>query len=143
MSEHPKDHGGHEPETYDSEIDVSGILKTGFWLAATVVISFVLMWWMSIALKRVDDPRATRSTSPLPEVSVRQLPPFPRLQASPEEELRTLRAEEARVLEGYGWVDKGQGIARIPVDEAIKILAKNRALPVMPAPAPVAAGAAQ
>ncbi|HEX4953321.1 MAG TPA: hypothetical protein VF017_08000 [Thermoanaerobaculia bacterium] len=145
MSEHSQHQGDHEPERYDAEIDIPGIVKTGFWLAATVVLSFILMWWMSTALKRVDDPRATRSTSPLPEAATRQLPPFPRLQAKPEAELAALHAEEARILESYGWVDKGQGIARIPLEEALEIVGSRGTLPVMPAPAATApaAGAAQ
>lgn len=65
--------------------------------------------------------------------------PQPRLQESPPVDLvRMLRDERARIT-SYGWVDQKAGIARIPVDRAMDILAQ-KGLPRVPAP-PLAAGA--
>src|SRR2546422_5857297 len=64
----------------------------------------------------------------------RILPPEPRLQGapghqiSPQDELRQTRAEAEAALSSYGWVDEKTGIARIPIDEAIKLLGE-RGLP--------------
>lgn len=52
----------------------------------------------------------------------------PLLQESPVPDLATYRAEEEKALATYGWVDKARGIARIPVDEAIRLTAE-RGLP--------------
>ena len=57
------------------------------------------------------------------------MPPEPRLQTNPREDLRALRAREDAVLNSYGWVDKTAGVVRIPIDEAIK-LTVQRGLPV-------------
>jgi hypothetical protein len=46
----------------------------------------------------------------------------------PFKDIAALRAEEQAVLESYGWVDEKAGIARIPVAEAMKIVAE-RGLP--------------
>jgi hypothetical protein len=67
--------------------------------------------------------------------------------------LRQLRTEEQKVLEGYAWVDKSQGVVQIPIDRALEAVAKNPALlapqgaapaaptaPAAAAPAPAAAG---
>jgi hypothetical protein len=60
--------------------------------------------------------------------------------------LRQLHTEEKQTLEGYKWVDKGQGIVQIPIDRALELVAKNPALiapqgaapPATPAPPPAA-----
>ena len=69
----------------------------------------------------------------------------PLLQSAPQPERAAYFAEKRRVTEGYGWVDRRAGIARIPVDEAMTLLAARGTLP-QPAgagrPAPVAPGAA-
>ena len=49
-----------------------------------------------------------------------QLPPEPRLQNHPREDLLALRRAEDAVLNSYGWVDRTAGIVRIPIDQAIR-----------------------
>ena len=49
--------------------------------------------------------------------------PNPQLQVQPRDDLGKYTAEEQRLLQSYGWVDKDSGIARIPIDEAMRILA--------------------
>jgi len=39
-----------------------------------------------------------------------------------------LRAEEARVLDSYGWVDRSAGVVRIPIDQAMRLVVE-RGLP--------------
>ncbi|MEA1834355.1 hypothetical protein U8607_19860 [Methylobacterium durans] len=67
--------------------------------------------------------------------------PEPRLQASPARDLARMLAEERARLEGYGWVDRERGIARIPVTEAMRLLAERGqaayAAPVQPEVTPV------
>jgi hypothetical protein len=55
-------------------------------------------------------------------------PPEPRLQTNPRLELQEMRAEENAVLQTYGWVDREKGVARMPIDEAMKIVVQ-RGLP--------------
>src|SRR5205823_3522166 len=63
--------------------------------------------------------------------------PDPRLQRDPESELAQVQEEQLSRIHSYGWVDRRAGIARIPVDRAMDILART-GLPKVPAPAPVA-----
>jgi hypothetical protein len=51
--------------------------------------------------------------------------PEPRLEVNPGAELKAMKAEEAQTLNSYGWVDRDQGIVRIPIDRAIAILAQK------------------
>ncbi len=43
------------------------------------------------------------------------------------EELATLRAQQQARLNGYGWVDEGAGVARIPVERAMELVADEQA----------------
>jgi hypothetical protein len=42
--------------------------------------------------------------------------------------MRELRARQELLLNGYGWVDREKGVARIPIDEAMRIVVE-RGLP--------------
>jgi hypothetical protein len=59
-------------------------------------------------------------------------PPGPRLVVSEPLALAEFRAQEDALLTSYGWVEKDRGIARIPIDEAMRIVAE-RGMPVFPA----------
>jgi hypothetical protein len=37
-----------------------------------------------------------------------------------------MRAAEERVLHGYAWVDREKGIVRIPIEQAMEILAEKQ-----------------
>jgi hypothetical protein len=60
-------------------------------------------------------------------------PPAPRLQVLPEQDLAAFRAQEDAILGSYAWVEKDRDIVRIPVEEAMRIVAE-RGLPTFPAP---------
>ena len=47
----------------------------------------------------------------------------PLLQPAPQPDRAGYLAEKRRVLDSYGWVDRQAGIARIPLDEAMKLMA--------------------
>jgi hypothetical protein len=61
--------------------------------------------------------------------------PAPRIQPDPAEELTKMKTEDLGQLGQYGWIDRTAGIAHIPVDRAIDILAK-RGLPIPAAGGP-------
>lgn len=60
----------------------------------------------------------------------------PLLLSAPQPEKSTYFAEKERMITGYGWVDRRAGIARIPVEEAMRVMAQRagagRAGPVSP-----------
>lgn len=68
-------------------------------------------------------------------------PPKPWLQEEPFGDLQALRAHESAVLDHYAWADRGQGVIRMPIDDAMAVVLE-RGLPVRTeAPAAVAAPA--
>lgn len=44
------------------------------------------------------------------------------LQVVPGLDLREIRAGEAEQLDGYGWVDRRQGLVHVPIEQAIDML---------------------
>jgi hypothetical protein len=63
----------------------------------------------------------------------------PLLQATPVTDFARQQAEEAKVLSTYGWVDQARGVARIPIEEAIRLTAERglpRTAPEEPAKGP-------
>ncbi len=47
----------------------------------------------------------------------------PVLQLDPVGDWKSYKAQQDELLNSYGWVDKGAGVARIPVERAIDIIA--------------------
>jgi hypothetical protein len=54
-----------------------------------------------------------------------QIPPEPRVEERPWEQLVSVRARENHVLSTYAWVDQKEGTVRIPIDQAIDKLAQQ------------------
>ena len=57
--------------------------------------------------------------------------PQPRLETNERLEINDFRLQEEKTLNSYGWIDQKAGIARIPIDRAMQLLAQ-RGLPTRP-----------
>jgi hypothetical protein len=110
-----------------SDVDVKAILTAGAGLAAVGLAVSGVVWLLVVYLARAGTPAATREF-PLAVADEQRLPPEPRLQTNPREDLADLRKAEDQVLESYGWVDKDAGVVRIPIEEAMR-LTLERGLP--------------
>lgn len=111
---------GHEHREANLSIIVWGAVG----LAVATIIIMVLIWGMFNILKKTDQAEsAEQQASPLAIPG--QLPPEPRLQVHPYEELQNLRAREEDVLNHYGWQDQKNGIVHIPVDKAMDIVSQR------------------
>ena len=96
------------------------------WIFITILLVLVISPLVLIAAF----PRSASDTD-------RQLvvePAPPRLQVSPSQDLARFRAAEDRRLNTYYWIDKKKGIVHIPIEAAMKKLAKS-GIPGFPAPA--------
>jgi hypothetical protein len=54
-----------------------------------------------------------------------RLPPLPRVQSTPGSDLVRYRAAQQRKLGSYGWVDRTAGVAHIPIERAIELMAER------------------
>jgi hypothetical protein len=117
--------------------EISDAHTRPIWITAgTIILSvaaiFVGITLMFVALHRHDiadqlRSRAQRVTNAVAET--RPQYPEPRLQVAPQVDLAALRTRENTELTTYGWIDRGAGVVRIPIDRAIDLLAQ-RGLPV-------------
>lgn len=51
--------------------------------------------------------------------------PEPTLQKTPQGDLERFEQKQRDVLSGYGWIDRSAGIVRIPIEEAMRIIAQK------------------
>jgi hypothetical protein len=100
-------------------------------VVATLAIAFLLRV-MYFALARSE--ASQQPPPPIMQFEEGRQPPAPRLQSNESSDLGAFRAEEDRIVNTYGWVDKEQGIVRIPVDEAMRILVKRGVSVASPSP---------
>jgi hypothetical protein len=139
MSEHKTYNGvGHE----ETDADIGPLVKFAIFLTVVTLVTAALT---ASFYKYLDSREHAEKTPrfPLAQGVERPLPPAPRLQTYPFDDLKGFRREEARLLEHYSWIDKNAGTVRIPVSRAIELLAEkglpHRAAPPAPADGPVAA----
>jgi hypothetical protein len=118
------DHTHHE----ESDIDVRTILGVGAGLIVAGVVIGAVVWALFAYLSN-REAQGVLTEFPLASGQAQRLPPEPRLQTDPREDLRALRQSEDNVLQSYGWIDKNTGVARIPIDQAMR-LTLERGLPV-------------
>lgn len=118
------------------DINVATVVKQLIYLAITIVLSLLLC----VPILRVLTTRAADSDTPMAPVRAemsptdrehQSLPPEPRLQGVPghqadaQQDLRDKIAADMEANESSGWVDKANGIAKIPVTDAMKIIAEK------------------
>ena len=106
------------------------------WAVGKFVIGLVIVTVVSLGLVfgLMKFFQAQELNSVANTVQPTKLFPQPQLQQTPILDLKAIRAEEEKILTGYAWVDQPKGVVRIPVAEAIDILAK-RGLPKISSPA--------
>lgn len=109
---------GHETR----DVNVRGIL----WLAAATAIGTVLVaagLWLLIQRYQAAARRADPQLSPL--FQAEEPPPPPRLQDAPIRDYQEFVREQDQHLDTYGWVDRREGVVRIPIERAMEIVATH------------------
>jgi len=116
----PSSHLHHET----SDVNIGGVgVFVVVLVVATTVVSMVV-WGMYRYLGR-EASRPADVEFPLAADAMRRLPPEPRLQVDPREDLARLRQSEDAVLHSYAWIDRNAGIVRIPIDRAMTLTAEK------------------
>jgi hypothetical protein len=108
-----------------SDVNVRAILVFGIGLLVVAVVIHIALYWL-LAVYRNTSARQEPAANPLRAEN--QVPPEPRLQVSPRDDLAAMRTAEDKELYNYGWVDKEKKVARIPIDRAMELIAE-RGLP--------------
>ena len=127
-----------------TDADLKAVTWVGLGIAAlAAVVALALLPIMRGMVSR----QAKEDVAPPPIAgfdSARQAPE-PRLQGEPFADWQALKARQEAVLTSYGWVDEEKGVARIPIDRAMKMVLERgfpaRVEAAAPAPAGVPAPA--
>jgi hypothetical protein len=117
-----------------ADVNIWAIGRFGIALAILCVISLGLLYGLFTYFKAREG-----GPLPAPRIDARNKPKAPVLQETPITDLKQMRAAEDQLLNSYGWVDQAHGVVRVPIAQAMDMLAK-RGVPVrqqMPAPSNV------
>ena len=127
--------------TYEhTDANVGVIVRFLIWLLVSAVITHVglgVMYQLFIDRSIVAE---AEQPYPLAAGQPEQLPPAPRLQQFPQNDIYRFRTDENALLERFGWMNREAGIVHIPIEEAMRLTLErgtlqSRAL-AQPAPAP-------
>ncbi|HEV3060208.1 MAG TPA: hypothetical protein VGY48_18330 [Vicinamibacterales bacterium] len=119
----PRSQTHHE----ESDANITAVLSFAGGLIVTVAVVALVVW---VFFQYLTSRAAQRQppSFPLATAQENRLPPEPRLQTDPRQDLQDLRDAEREILTTYGWVDRNAGVVRIPIDQAMR-LALQRGLP--------------
>ena len=120
MDEQNQQRIGHETR----DISVRVVTWTAIGLVVSAMVMYVTVGGLFHLFKNLHPSASAPSRITTPGT----LPPQPRLQTNPTGDLQQLREVEDAKLHSYGWIDKGAGVVRIPIDRAMDLLAQ-RGLP--------------
>ena len=118
MDENKHPHIGHET----TDVNVRAVGKFAIGLVVLCVVSIALLFGLLKFFQSREETSVANTVEPT------KMFPQPQLQKTPIPDLKAIRAEEDKLLNGYAWVDQPKGVVRIPVDRAIEVLAQ-RGLP--------------
>jgi hypothetical protein len=99
----------HDPAPRYALIGLAG-------LVLTLVLGLVLAAAFAFAFRHSEGP----ALAPIPS-----RPPPPRLETGGGQDLARVRADGARRLSAWGWVDRRAGVARIPIGRAMALTAQQ------------------
>ena len=128
MSELPSGADNVEVVHEESDVNVSAIIKYGIGLLVIAAFLHVFLWWLQGTYSRQNE-RAQTQVYPLAAGQRDRMPPSPRFQQNPQQDLQELITRQKALLEGYGWVSRDEGVARIPIEDAMKMVVE-RGVPV-------------
>jgi hypothetical protein len=104
-----------------SDASVRGILAFGGGMILLAIVINLIIWWIFSAMT-APEKQAKQPMAPWASSRSERFPREPHLEG-----LEALRAQEQPapedLLQSYGWVDRQAGIVRIPIGEAMKLLA--------------------
>ena len=134
-----------------SDANVRAIYAFGIWLVVLGGLCALAAWAGLRAMEvwEVHQNKARVAENPMvPEARMNMPPikavhefPNPRLQANDTAEMSEEIQKETAMLSHYQYVDEGQGVVRIPIDEAMKMVLQ-RGLPARAGGAPAVAAPA-
>ena len=115
----------HTPHSVGHETSDVNIWAIGKFAVGLVVITILSMALIIGVFKYF---QSREESVKAKEIVPEKIFPQPQVLQNEPENLKAFRAREEKLLNGYGWADSSKGVVRIPVNQAIELMAK-RGLP--------------
>lgn len=119
---------------FDREINVRGILWSGFWLAVITIVANFLMWYFLRGFQVYDQhhevkvmPMAAKNPQRPPQGQPLLQPENPTEDRN--KDMYEFRKAESQMLDKASWVDHPGGTLRVPVDMALDAIAQRGVAP--------------
>ena len=101
-------------------------------IAAILVAASLSLIWLFKYFQKAENPGSFIAA---PFATERPLPPPPRIQPNPGADMQNYYQSQQNLLNSYGWIDRQNGIVRLPIDRAMELLLE-RGLPTRPTSTP-------
>ncbi len=118
----------------ESDVEIGAIFKIGTGLVILAAVIHVVIWLM-FGYFNGREAANPGNWYPLAAGQEMRLPPAPRLQVTPRQDLRDLRAREDQLLNSYQWVDRKRRHCQDPDLGGDEVDAR-RGFPVLQSPEP-------
>ena len=119
----PEDFDGRFGEKFDDEVSTKAVVQISVGILVLCIFAVVICIGLLRYLEASAAERFDLPPSAMADANERWVPQGPLLQADPEGELEVLLHGMNERLGSYGWVDEGRGVAHIPIDKAIELVA--------------------
>lgn len=115
-------HNGYEK----TDASPRGLLRFALVMAAILAATSLSLILLFKHFERAENPPSFVAA---PFAGTEPLPPPPRIQPVPGVDMQSYYQSQQNLLNTYGWVDKQNGIVRLPIDRAMQLLLQ-RGLPI-------------
>jgi hypothetical protein len=115
----------HTPGYEKTDANPRGLLYFAIFMAGILALAFLSMRWLFGYFQKAENPGSFVAA---PFAGVRPLPPPPRIQPNPAADIQDYFQSQQNLLNTYGWIDRQNGIVRLPIDRAMELLLE-RGLP--------------
>ncbi|PYU27005.1 MAG: hypothetical protein DMG32_08710 [Acidobacteria bacterium] len=120
--------GGYEKSDASPRV----LLYFVLFIAAILVAASLSLIWLFKYFQKAENPGSFIAA---PFATERPLPPPPRIQPNPGADMQNYYQSQQNLLNSYGWIDRQNGIVRLPIDRAMELLLE-RGLPTRPTSTP-------
>jgi hypothetical protein len=102
-----------------------GLVYFALIIVGILVLAFLSLRWLFGYFQKAENPGSLVAA---PFADVRPLPPAPRIQSNPGADMQSYFQSQQNLLNTYGWIDRQNGIVRLPIDRAMELVLQ-RGLP--------------
>jgi hypothetical protein len=115
-----------------SDASPRGLLYFLLILSAILAATALSLIWLFKYFQKAENPGSFIAA---PFAGAQPLPPPPRIQSNPGADMQSYWQSQQNLLNSYGWIDRQNGVVRMPIDRAMELLLE-RGLPTRSASAP-------